>query len=388
MDSNTGEFKRIYLDHAATTPVDRRVIEKMLPFWSENFGNPSSVHFWGQAAKEAVHSSRMEIAESLNCNPEEIVFTSGGTESINLALKGVAAVQGKGHIITSKIEHHALLEPLKQLAEQGFEITFLDVDQKGFVKPEDVAAALRDDTFLVSIMYANNEMGAIQPISEIGAITKAAGVLFHTDACQAAMSLDLDVEKLNVDLLTINASKIYGPKGVGLLYVREGANIEPLISGGGQEMELRGGTENVPAIVGFAEALKLITTDQEIENKRLMEMRTALIKGLLERCEEAVINGPLDHRLPNNVNCSFPGIEGESLLLRLDMEGVGVSSGSACTSNDLEPSHVLKAMGLDDERVFGSIRFTFGKNNHIKDIPEILDRVERVVRDLRRISDF
>ncbi len=381
------DHKKIYLDYAATTPVDPRVLEQMLPYFSENFGNISSVHSWGQKAKEAVIDSRQRIADRLNCSAEEILFTGSGTESANLAIKGAAeANQEKGrHIIASEIEHHAVLEPLDSLEDKGFEVTYVSVDEKGFVNPEEIREAIRPETILITVMYANNEMGAIQPIKKIGEIAREHGVPFHTDACQAAGKLPLDVEELNVDLMTINASKIYGPKGVGVLYVKNGVDLEPLIVGGGQEKGLRGGTENVPAIVGMAAALDLVVAEQEQEMKRLKKIRDLMIAEL-EAVEGAFLNGPRENRLANNINMSFIGVEGESMLLRLDMEGVAVSSGSACSSNTLEPSHVLKAMGLSDERVYSSIRFSLGKSVSEEDVKPLLDRVSGVVRDLRSVS--
>lgn len=390
--------KPIYLDYASTTPVNPQVVEAMLPFYFDVFGNVSSTHTWGQKARQAVVDSRAKIAGYLNCSPSEIVFTSGGTESCNLAIRGVTeAVEllnqkgEKGHIVVSKIEHHAVLEPARELEEKGWEVSYVGVDEQGVVDIEDFRSELREDTIFVSVMYANNEVGSIQPIKELAEICRERGIVFHTDACQAVGFLELDVEELGVDLMTINAGKIYGPKGVGALYVRDGVDIAPQIVGGGQENEMRGGTENVAGIVGFARALELVRSEKEVEAKRLSGMRDKLGEMILEKIEGSVLNGPSvdsGKRLPNNLNISFEDVEGESLLLRLDMEGIAVSSGSACTSNDLEPSHVLKAMGVSDERTYSSLRLTFGKLVTEDDLPSILDRLSGVVRDLRGITAF
>jgi cysteine desulfurase len=390
-------MKDVYLDHAATSYVDPRVLEAMLPYFSENFANPSSFHTPGMRAKNAVTESRLAIAKLLNAREEEIVFTSGGTESNNLALVGVIrANKAKGkHVITTAIEHHSVLETLMHYQKTGeIELTILPVDKFGQVSVKDVEAALRPDTILVSIMYANNEIGTIQPIADIGrAILKwrkaqtvpSAYPYFHTDACQASGALDLDVEKLHVDLMTINGSKIYGPKGIAILYVRRGTKIEPMIRGGGQERNVRSGTENVPGIVGFATALSLAQSEKEAENARLTKLRDKLTEGLL-KIPKTRLNGHSTERLPNSVNISFLDIEGEAAVLYLDAEGIYVSTGSACASTSLDPSHVILATGLSYEGAHGSMRFTLGKRTTEEDIDRVIAVMPGVVEKLRHMS--
>ncbi len=382
--------RTIYLDHAATTPTDPRVVEAMLPYFTECFGNPSSIYRLGRAALQALDDSRAVVAEILHCSPKEIVFTGGGSEADNLAIKGVALAArnaGKGnHIITSAIEHHAVLHSCEYLQAFGFDVTVLPVDSDGRVSLDDLRAAIRPDTVLVTIMYANNEIGTLQPIAELGAICRERGVPFHTDAVQAAGSLSLDVDALQVDLLTLAAHKFYGPKGVGALYVRRGTPLLPQINGGGQERRRRAGTENVPGIVGFAAALRLA----EERRPSYVEHCTALRERLLTGIEECIplvrLNGHRQERLPNNLNLSFDFTEGESLLLLLDQAGICASSGSACTSGSLEPSHVLMALGLDADQALGSVRFTVGKDTTMADIEYVLDVLPGMITRLRSIS--
>lgn len=380
--------KQIYLDHAATTPMDPRVLAAMMPYLGPEFGNPSSIYTIAQRAKQALDEARSDVAEVLGCTPEEVLFTSGGTESDNLAILGVAranASKGK-HIVTTKIEHHAVLHPCEFLEKEGFEVTYVDVEKNGIVDPEKVKSAVREDTILVSVMYANNEIGTIQPIGPIGRFCKKRDIPFHTDACQAAGALDMDVNRLKVSLLTLNGSKIYGPKGVGVLYVKKGVNIQPLMYGGEQERRIRPGTENVAGIVGLAEALKHAQADREKENKRLIRLRDYLIKGIEDRIPKVILNGHPVERLPNNVNMSILDIEGEALLLRLDMAGFAASSGSACTSGSLDPSHVILALGHPYEIAHGSLRFSLGKDTKKKDLDKLLEVLPKIVDDLRAIS--
>ena len=380
--------KQIYLDHAATTPMDPQVLEAMEPYLKEKYGNPSSIYAIGQTVKNDIQIARVEISEILGCYPEEIIFTSGGTESDNLALLGVArANKHKGnHIITTTIEHHAVLHPCEALEKEGFDVTYVPVEANGIVDPQKVKDAAREDTILISVMYANNEIGTIQPIAKIGRFCKKRSIPFHTDACQATGALMLNVDRLHLDLMTINGSKMYGPKGIGLLYVRQGTNIQPLIYGGEQERRIRPGTEYVAGIIGMAKALKLAQENMEKENDRLIELRDYMIKELIERIPKTKLNGDPELRLPNNVNVTISDIEGEAMLLRLDMAGVAASSGSACTSGSLDPSHVILALGESYERAHGSIRFTLGKDTTKKDIDYVLDVLPKIVEDLRAIS--
>jgi cysteine desulfurase len=380
----------IYLDHAATTPVDERVVAAMLPYLTEKFGNPSSIHRAGREALDALDDARERVAAVLGAARKEIVFTGGGSEADNLAIKGVALAQraaGKGaHIITSAIEHHAVLHAVEYLQGFGFEVTVLPVDGDGLVRPDDLRAAIRPDTVLVSIMYANNEIGTIQPMAELGAICRERGVPFHTDAVQAAGSLPLDVRALNVDLLSLAAHKIYGPKGVGALYVRHGTPLLPQVSGGGQERRRRAGTENVAGIVGFATALRLAEEEREGYAAHCAALRDKLVVGLLERIPLASLNGHPTQRLPNNANLAFEHVEGESVLLLLDQAGIAASSGSACTSGSLEASHVLVALGLPYERAIGSVRFSLGRATTADDIDYLLDTLPPLIERLRAVS--
>ena len=383
----------IYLDHAATTYVRDEVKQAMEKYESEEFGNPGSFHTIGLRAKEALDEARNKIAQLLNAsNPTEIVFTGCGTESINLALKGVArANKDKGkHIVTSKVEHEAVLETCWYLEKyEGFEITYLNVDKYGRVNPEDLKKAIREDTILISIMYANNEVGTIMPIKELVTAAKETNksVLFHTDACQAGGSLDIDTKELGVDLMTLNSSKIYGPKGVALLYVRRGVKIHPIIHGGGQENKLRSGTQNIPGIIGFAHALELGQQEREVENKRLIILRDRLLHGIKIKVSKTFLNGHPTERLPNSLNITILDVEGEAMMLYLNEEGgICCSSGSACTSLSLDPSHVILAMGLPYEVAHGTLRFTLGKRTTEADIDKVIEVLPPIVEALRKIS--
>jgi len=378
-------MKSIYLDHAATTYMRDEVKEAMNPYFSDNFANPGSLHSAGLKAKAGLINARETIAKTINCKTEEIIFTSGGTESINLAIKSVASQKGKGHIITSKIEHPAVLRTCEFLETQGFSVTYLDVDETGLINPEDVEKAITKDTILNTIMYANNEIGTIEPVKEIARIAKKHGILIHTDACQAA-NLDVDVESLGIDMMTLNGSKIYGPKGIGLLYKKSNLKINPLMHGGGQESGLRSGTENVPSIIGFAKALELLQKDKAVENARLIELRDYLINETLKKIPKSFVNGPLKERLPNNANISFLDVEGESVLLYLNEKGIFVSTGSACSSKKLEVSHVLDAIGLNHDAAHGSIRFSLGKRTTKEDIDYVLEVLPKIIESLRILS--
>lgn len=383
-------MRGIYLDHCATTYVDPRVKKEMDKYFTKVFGNPNSLHSVGLEADKAVKMARRKVAKIINAKPNEIIFTGCGTESCNMAIKGAAFSYRErhssgGHIITSAIEHHAVLDACKWLETQGFDVTILGVDKYGMIDVGKLEKAIRPDTFLVTIMYANNEIGTIEPVPEIGSICRKHDVLFHTDACQAGL-LELDVKKLNVDLMTLNGSKIYGPKGVGMLYVREGVKLVPLLHGGGQEYGLRSGTLNVPGIVGFAKALELIQKNRKKEARRLTKLRDYLIKGLLKKVPRSYLNGHPTKRLPKNANFTILDIEGESLLLRLNEEGIFASTGSACTSKQLEPSHVILAIGISKDASHGTIRFTLGKKTTKKDIDKLLRVLPKIVEDLRKIS--
>ncbi|MGE5575714.1 MAG: cysteine desulfurase NifS [Syntrophothermus sp.] len=383
-------MKRIYLDHAATTPVAPAVLEAMLPYFTEKFGNPSTLYFYGREAKQAIEDAREKVAAIIGAKPQEIIFTGGGSESDNYAIKGVAfANEAKGkHIITSAIEHHAVFDACKFLESRGFEVTYLPVDEYGLVNPDDVARAVRPDTILITVMHANNEVGTIEPIAEISRIAREKGVYFHTDAVQTAGSLPINVDELKVDMLSMSAHKFYGPKGVGVLYVRKGTKITPLIHGGGQERKRRAGTENVAGIVGLVKALELAQEDMAGRNERLIRLRDRLIAGLQEKIPEIKLNGHPTKRLPGNVNISVLYIEGESMLLNLDFKGIAASSGSACTSGSLEPSHVLLAMGMPHEVAHGSLRLTLGNENTDEDVDYVLEVLPGIVEKLRAMSPF
>ena len=386
--------RRIYLDHAATTPVDPRVLEAMLPYFSERFGNASGVYSISQDSQAALEGSRETVASILGCSPEEVIFTGGATEADNAAIAGAALAQRDSgdHIVTSAIEHHAILHACDAMADFGFETTFLGVDGFGSVDPAETADAVTDRTTVVSIMLANNEVGTVEPIAEIGAAVRERAaslgrdVVFHTDAAQAGGFLDLNVDRLGVDMLTLAAHKFYGPKGIGILYVRKGAPFRPFQYGGGQEGNRRAGTENIPLIVGAAEALRLAVEEQGESNEHCKALRDRLIHGVLTRIPNSTLNGHPTERLPNNANFCIDGVAGESVLVGLDIEGIAASSGSACTSGSLEPSHVLTAMGVPAERAVGSLRLTVGKGNEDADIDTTLDALTAIVERLRRIS--
>lgn len=387
-------MKPIYLDHAATTPTDPRVVEAMRPYFSEKYGNPSSIHSFGQEARAAVEEAREKVVRLIGGSAGELVFTSGGTEADNYAIEGVAySLESKGnHIVTSAIEHHAVSHCCEFLKKRGFEISYLPVDKFGLVDPAEVKKAIKPRTILVSIMHANNEIGTIEPIAEIAEVIRkqraelGAQVLFHTDAVQTAGHLPIDVNKLGVDLLSMSAHKLYGPKGVGALYVRKGTRLTRFLHGGGQEKGRRGSTENVPGIVGFGVAAELVLQEMESENGRLTKLRDKLINGLLEKIPESILNGHLTRRLANNVNVSIKYIEGESMLLNLDMEGIAASSGSACTSGSLDPSHVLLAVGLPHEIAHGSLRFSLGKQTTEAEIDKVIEVLPGIVAKLRAMS--
>ena len=378
----------VYADNAATTPVSQHVVDAMLPYFNECYGNPSSLYSLGRQAKKPLEEARATVAECLGALPQEIFFTSGGSEADNWAIKGIAhemAKKGKKHIISSKFEHHAVLHSLDALKKEGFEITLLDVYHDGLVRVEDVEKAIRPDTALVTIMYANNEIGTIQPIAEIGAVCKAHGVLFHTDAVQAVGNVEIDVKAQNIDLLSLSGHKFHGPKGTGALYCRKGIRLPNLIDGGAQERGKRAGTENVPGIVGLSVALKDACDTIEERRERLTKMRNRLIDGA-SKIERSHLNGDRDKRLPGNFNMCFEGIEGESLLLKLDIAGICVSSGSACTSGSLDPSHVLLAIGLPHEIAHGSLRISFSDQNTEEDVDYILEVLPEIVTYLRNMS--
>ncbi|NYE58040.1 cysteine desulfurase NifS [Carboxydothermus ferrireducens] len=382
-------MERIYLDHGATTPLSREVLEEMMPYLTEKFGNPSSIHAFGREARKAIEDAREKVAKAINASdPGEIVFTGGGTEADNLAIKGIArAYKHKGnHIITSAVEHHAVLDACLALQKEGFEVTVLPVDEYGMVSVEDVKKAITDKTILITIMHANNEVGTIQPIAEIGEIAREKGVYFHTDAVQTVGKIPVDVKELKVDLLSLSAHKIYGPKGVGALYVRKGLKLEPLANGGGQERKRRPGTENVAGIVGLGKAIELAVAEMPEESARLTKLRDKLIKGVLERIPYVRLNGHPTKRLPHNANFSVEFVEGESMLLMLDMKGIAASSGSACTSGSLDPSHVLLAMGIPHEVAHGSLRLTLGKANTEEQIDYVLEVLPGIVERLREMS--
>jgi cysteine desulfurase len=383
-------MRRIYLDHAATTPTHHEVVKAMLPFFSDAFGNPSSIYSYGQEAKGALEEARTKVAELIGARSEEIVFTSGGTEADNYALKGIAyANEHKGnHVITTPIEHHAVLEAGKSLEKNGIRITCLPVDKYGLVDPDDVKKAITAKTILISVMHANNEVGTIEPVEEIGEIAREAGVYFHTDAVQTVGHIPVNVDKLKVDLLSISGHKFYGPKGVGALYVRKGTKLVPLVHGGEHEKRRRAGTENVPGVVGLGKAVQLSGQEMGKEAERLAYLRDKLIKGFEKKIDRIRLNGHPAKRLPNNVNVSVDFVEGESMILNLDLEGICASTGSACTSSSLEPSHVLLALGLPPEQAHGSLRFTLGRENTNEDVDRVLEVLPGIVTKLRAMSPF
>jgi len=383
------EKKRIYMDYAATTPIKKEVVDAMMPYLTEHFGNPSSVHGFGRDVKKAIDESRMTIAKAINAAPEDIFFTGGGSESDNMAIKGIAfAYKDKGnHIITSKIEHHAVLHTCEYLEKHhGFEVTYLDVDKDGIISLDELSSAISDKTILITIMQANNEIGTVQPVKEIAQLAREKGVFFHTDAVQALGNIEIDVKDMGVDLMSFTAHKIYGPKGIGALYMRKGIKLHPLIHGGSQERKKRAGTENVAGIVAFAKAVELATKDIQGHANRQMQLRDHLIDSVLSRIPHTRLNGHRQKRLPGNANFCFEFIEGESILLSLDLLGVAASSGSACTSGSLDPSHVLMALGLPHEIAHGSLRLTIGDMTTREDIDFVVDNLEKIVIRLRELS--
>ncbi len=381
-------MKTIYLDHAATTATDPQVIDAMLPYFHENYGNPSSIYSISRTTRNAIENARGILANALGADPKEIVFTSGGSESDNFAIKGIAqALKDKGnHIITSQIEHHAVIYTCKYLEKNGYDVTYLPVDNNGIVKLDELEKAIRPDTILITIMHANNEIGAIQPIRQIGKIAKKHGIKFHTDAVQTFGHIPVNVNDLNVDLLSISGHKFYGPKGIGALYIRKGTKLTPLIHGGDQERRRRASTENVPGIVGLGKAIELALSIMENEAKRQTQMRNTFIQTLLEKIPDSRLNGHPVDRLPNNVNISFEGIEGESILLNLDMYGIAASTGSACSSSSLEPSHVLLSIGLTHEFAHGSVRFSLGKHTSQVELDRVAEVLPGIIQKLRAMS--
>ena len=388
---DTGETRfmmnRIYLDHAATTPVSESVLSEMLPFFNVCWGNASSVYATGREARKAIEKARKQVAEAIGAETREILFTGGGSESDNLALKGTAfALQGKGkHIITTAIEHPAVLKTCRWLEKQGFEITYVMPDPNGVIDPDMVRKEIRGDTILISMMAANNEIGTIEPVAEVGAIARDRSILFHTDAVQAAGAVPIDVQKWNADLLSISAHKFYGPKGIGALYVRRGTRLDSLIHGGEQERGLRAGTENVPAIAGLGKAIENANRDLDKNAAQTALLRDRLISGIMKEIPGVKLNGTMAGRLPNNCNVSFEGIDGEALLLRLDLAGIAASSGSACTAGNQEVSHVLKAIGLTENEAKGSLRLTTGIGNTEKEMDETVCAISEIVKDLRSL---
>jgi len=377
----------IYMDHSATTPVHPAVREAMAPFFEAAFGNPSSLHRLGQEAHHAVEDARRQVAEIFGCHPSEVVFTSCGSESDNLALRGVAFANRKRgrHLVVSAVEHHAVLHTAEQLAQHfGFEVTYVPVDGEGRVNPADVQAAIRDDTVLISVMYANNEVGTVQPVAEIGAIARERGIPFHTDAVQAAAYLDLHVDELNVDLLALSGHKHFAPKGVGVLYVRRGTRLLPMLTGGGQEQNRRAGTHNVAYIVGMATALKIVQENRETENRRLAALRDRLAQGLTAAIPEARLTGSPTARLPGHLSLTLEGLEAVGILMGLDLEGICASSGSACASGATEPSHVLRAMGVPLSRCYGALRFSLGYQNTEEDVDRVIAVLPPLVQRLKK----
>jgi cysteine desulfurase len=378
----------IYLDHNATTPVDPRVVEAMLPFFQEDFGNASSLHRFGQNARYAVDDARCQVGRILKANEESIVFTSGGSESDNHAIKGAAlTLRDKGrHIITSKVEHPAVLETCNHLARSGFSVTYLSVDKYGIIDLNELEDSLQSDTILITVMHANNEVGSIQPIHEIAKMARDRGVLFHTDAVQTVGKIDLDVEKLGVDMLSLSAHKLHGPKGAGALYLRPDLKITPLIHGGGHEKGRRSGTENTPGICGLGKACEISMESLDEERKRIARLRDMLWEGIESNIEEVILLGDHENRLPNTLAVCFRYVEGESVLLNLDLEGIAVSSGSACSSGDIEPSHVLLAMGVSPEFARGGIRFSLGRGNTEDEIKRVIEVTPEIIAKLRDMS--
>ncbi|EYE89658.1 cysteine desulfurase [Fervidicella metallireducens AeB] len=383
------EQKRlIYMDHAATTYTKPEVVETMMPFFTEQFGNASSVYTFGRKSKAAVETAREQVAKAIGAKSDEIYFVNGGSEADNWAIKGIAwAHRDKGnHIITTKIEHHAVLHVCEYLENNGFEVTYLSVDENGLIDLDELKRAITDKTILITIMFANNEIGTIQPIAEIGKIARERGIIFHTDAVQAVGNVAIDVEKMNIDLLSLAGHKFYGPKGIGALYIRKGIKIENLIHGGGQERRRRAGTENLPGIVGLGKAIEMATENLEEHNEKIRKMRDRLLNGIMEKIPYTKLNGHPEKRLPGNINVSFKFIEGESLLLMLDQLGICASTGSACSSGSLDPSHVLLAIGLPHEIAHGSLRLSLGDLTTEEDIDYVLEVLPKIVQRLREMS--
>ncbi|MBC7529109.1 MAG: cysteine desulfurase [Chthonomonadaceae bacterium] len=376
----------IYLDHAATTPVRPEVIEAMMPYFTEAYGNPSTLYSVGMSAREAVEDAREAIAETLNATPEEIVFTSGGTEANNSAIRGIAEYAGKGHLITTNFEHHAVLDPMEKLEHEGFALTVLPVDREGMVTAQQVADAIRPDTILVSVMHANNEIGTIQPIAEIGALCRERGIVFHTDAVQTFGKLPLDVREQKIDLLSISGHKLYAPKGVGALYVRRGTRLSRFMEGGQQEKGRRGGTLNVPGIVGLGKATLIAREEMASEATRLTALREIFLSQLLSAIPDLKVNGSRTHRLPYNLNLCFPGVEGESVLLALDAMGICAAAGSACTTGSVKPSHVLTAIGLSSDEARSALRLTLGKSTDGGAVEYAAEQIRQIVQGLRSLG--
>jgi len=381
-------MRKVYLDNNATTPIHPEVKDVMTNFLSEKFGNPSSIHWAGREAKKALEDAREKVAEIINAEPSEIVFTGSGTEANNMAIKGIAFqnLEKKGHIITSSVEHPSVLNTCKYLEKKGFEVTYLPVDSYGMIDPEDLKKSIKKNTILVSIMMANNEIGNIYPVKELASIAKENNIPFHCDAVQSLGKIEVDVKKLGVDLLSISAHKIYAPKGVGALYIRKGLKIEPLITGGHQEKNRRGGTENMIGIVGFGKACEIAKKEMNEVAERVRRLRDKLEKGIMEKIPDVKLNGHPEKRVPTTLNVSFLYVEGESILLNLDMEGIAASSGSACTSGTLDPSHVLTAMGISHEVAHGSIRFSLGRDTTEEDIDYVLEVLPPIIEKLRSYS--
>jgi len=383
-------MKRIYMDYAATTPMDPRVLEAMEPYWSNKFGNPSSIHSFGQETLEAVENARRKVATLINATPSEIVFTSGGTEANNTAIKSTCyALREKGnHIITTAFEHHAVLHPCEFMKSQGFDVTFIPVGQDGIINPTDIEKAITQKTILISVMHANNEVGTIQPISEIGAIARKRSIIFHTDAVQTCGHIKIGPEKMNIDLLSLSAHKFYGPKGVGALYIRKGIPFLPFMHGGGQEGGRRSSTHNVPGIVGLGKAAEIAWQEMKTEYERISQLRDRLLDRILQQIEDVHLNGDRKKRLPNNINISVEHVEGEALLMNLDLEGIAVSTGSACSAGSQEPSHVLKALRLSREFARGSLRLTLGRFTTEEEVDRVSDVLTSAVKHLRSLSSF
>ena len=383
-------MKRIYMDYAATTPVDPRVRKAMDPYWSDKFGNPSSIHSFGQETLEAIETARREVASLINANASEIVFTSGGTEANNTAIKGVSyALREKGnHIITTTFEHHAVLHPCEFMKSQGFDVTFIPVGKDGIVDPADIEKAITKKTILISVMHANNEVGTIQPIAEIGAIARTKSIIFHTDAVQTCGHIKINPEGMGIDLLSLSAHKFYGPKGVGALYIRKGTPLLPFMHGGGQEGGRRSSTHNVPGIVGLGKAAEIAKQEMETEYKRIAHLRDKLLDQIFQQIEDVHLNGDREKRLPNNINISVEHVEGEALLMNLDLEGIAASTGSACSAGSQEPSHVLTALGLSRDLARGSLRLTLGRFTTEEEVDRVSDAFVKAVKHLRSLSSF